>query len=174
MVPLHIDPTADAIRWDFVGEDDPQKLNTNRVVLFVRITSGKLLVNQPELKIVTAIAVKRAKEKTLTMTVIITIMIIKITKTITITIDATVTITWDDRWTIAKLHPLRSHMCRTCTLAHHLSLGSSMVEASHRLSEGCGFDSPVWGWEIVFLRIELDDHSSIISGCFQALTLLKI
>ena len=35
---------------------------------------------------------------------------------------------------------LRQHICRTCTLAHHLSLGSSMVRASHRSSEGCGFD----------------------------------
>ena len=36
--------------------------------------------------------------------------------------------------------PLRSHISRTCTLAHHMSLGSSMVRASHRSSEGCGFD----------------------------------
>ena len=27
-----------------------------------------------------------------------------------------------------------------CTLAHHLSLGSSMVRTSHRSSESCGFD----------------------------------
>ena len=32
--------------------------------------------------------------------------------------------------------PLRSHLCRTCTWAHHLSLGSSMVRTSHRSSEG--------------------------------------
>ena len=32
---------------------------------------------------------------------------------------------------------------------------------------------PVWGSEIVFLRIELDDRSSIISRYLQALTLLK-
>ena len=37
--------------------------------------------------------------------------------------------------------PLRSHICRTCNLARHLSLGSWMVRASHRSSEGCGFDS---------------------------------
>ena len=36
--------------------------------------------------------------------------------------------------------PPRSHICRTCTLARHLSLGSSMVRASHRSSEGRGFD----------------------------------
>ena len=30
---------------------------------------------------------------------------------------------------------------RTCTLAHHLSLGSSMLRASYRSSEGCRFDS---------------------------------
>ena len=36
--------------------------------------------------------------------------------------------------------PLRSHICRICTLARHLSLGSSMVRASYRSSEGCGFD----------------------------------
>ena len=29
---------------------------------------------------------------------------------------------------------------QTFTLAHHLSLGSLMVRASHRSSEGCGFD----------------------------------
>ena len=29
---------------------------------------------------------------------------------------------------------------RTCTLAHYLSLGSSMVRASYRSSEGCGFN----------------------------------
>ena len=28
----------------------------------------------------------------------------------------------------------------TCTSAHHLSLGSSMVRPSHRSSEGCGLD----------------------------------
>ena len=37
----------------------------------------------------------------------------------------------------------------TCTLAHHLSLSSSMVRASHRSSEGCGFD-PRLGLRIVF------------------------
>ena len=35
---------------------------------------------------------------------------------------------------------LRSHICRTWTLARHLSPGSSMVSAPHRSSEGCGFD----------------------------------
>ena len=35
---------------------------------------------------------------------------------------------------------LRSHVCRTCTLVHYLSLGCSMVWASHKSSEGCGFD----------------------------------
>ena len=30
--------------------------------------------------------------------------------------------------------------CQTCTLAHQLSLGSSMVRATHQSSEGCGFD----------------------------------
>ena len=32
------------------------------------------------------------------------------------------------------------HICRTCTLARHLNLGSSMVRAPYRSSEGCGFD----------------------------------
>ena len=32
---------------------------------------------------------------------------------------------------------------------------------------------PVWDSQIVFLRIELDDRSSVISRYFQALTLLK-
>ena len=36
---------------------------------------------------------------------------------------------------------LRSHICRTCTLAYYLSLGSSMVTASLRSSEGWGFNS---------------------------------
>ena len=66
------------------------------------------------------------------------------------------------------------HLGRTyvefCTLAHHLSLGSSMVRASHRSSESCWF---VWGSEIVFLRIELNERSSITSRYLQALILLK-
>ena len=33
--------------------------------------------------------------------------------------------------------PLRSHICRTCTWAHHLSLDGSMVKASHLSSESC-------------------------------------
>ena len=33
-----------------------------------------------------------------------------------------------------------AHICRTCTLAVHLSLGSSMVRESHRSWEGWGFD----------------------------------
>ena len=33
-----------------------------------------------------------------------------------------------------------AHICRTCTLALHISLGSSMIRASHRSSEGCRFD----------------------------------
>ena len=36
--------------------------------------------------------------------------------------------------------PHRQHTCRTCTSAHHLGLGSSMVRVSHRSSKGCGFD----------------------------------
>ena len=63
---------------------------------------------------------------------------------------------FNDRWTFVKLCPqkndfsgpdgdrtrlpLMSHISRTCTLAYHLSLGSSMIRASHRSSEGCGFD----------------------------------
>ena len=35
---------------------------------------------------------------------------------------------------------LKSHICRSYTLARHLSLGSSMIRASYRSSEGCGFD----------------------------------
>ena len=68
--------------------------------------------------------------------------------------------------------PLRSHICRTYTLADHLSLGSSMVRASHRSLEGCGF-VPHWGSEIVLLRIGLDERSSIILRYVQAPTLLK-
>ena len=37
--------------------------------------------------------------------------------------------------------PLRQHICQTCNIARHLSLGHSMVTASHRSSEGCRFDS---------------------------------
>ena len=33
---------------------------------------------------------------------------------------------------------LRQFVCRTCTLARHLSLSSSMVRASQLSSEGCG------------------------------------
>ena len=33
-----------------------------------------------------------------------------------------------------------THICQTCTLAHHLSLGNSMVRASYWSSEGCRFD----------------------------------
>ena len=40
-------------------------------------------------------------------------------------------------------------MYRTCTLADHLSLGSSMVRASYRSSEGCEFD-PRLGLRIIF------------------------
>ena len=36
--------------------------------------------------------------------------------------------------------PHWQHICRTCTLAHHLSLGGSMVRVSHQSSEGCRFD----------------------------------
>ena len=46
-------------------------------------------------------------------------------------------------------------------LAHRLSLGSSMVRASHRSSEGCGFD-PL-GLKIRFLSIELDDRPSLLN-----------
>ena len=49
-------------------------------------------------------------------------------------------------------------------LAHHLSLGSSMVRASHRSSEGCGFD-PHLGLGNHFLSIELDDLSSL--SCYD-------
>ena len=44
------------------------------------------------------------------------------------------------------------HTCQTCTLSHHLSLGTLMVRVSHWSSEGCGFD-PTWGSEIVFLKL---------------------
>ena len=46
-------------------------------------------------------------------------------------------------------------------LAHHLSLGSSMVRASDRSSEGCGFD-PRLGLRNHFLSIELDGLSSLL------------
>ena len=48
------------------------------------------------------------------------------------------------------------HICRLCTLARHLNLGSSMVRASYRSSDGCGFNprlglrnrfSEVWAWQ---------------------------
>ena len=41
--------------------------------------------------------------------------------------------------TILRLLLLQD-ICRTCTLALHLRLESSIVRASHRSSEGCGFD----------------------------------
>ena len=51
--------------------------------------------------------------------------------------------------------------CQTCTLAHHLNLGSLMVRASYWSSEGCGFD-PRLGLRSCFWGIELDERSSII------------
>ena len=59
---------------------------------------------------------------------------------------------------------------RTCTLAHHLSLGSSMVRASYRSSEGCGFDPRLglrnnfseyrtW-WSFIYLKIYPRSHVS--------------
>ena len=52
--------------------------------------------------------------------------------------------------------------CRTCTLAHHLNLCSSMVRASHRSSESCRFDPRLSLRNRFFLRIELDKPSSAI------------
>ena len=54
-----------------------------------------------------------------------------------------------------------SHWATKSALAHHLSLGSSMVRASHRSSERCRFDSCL-GLRNHFLRIVLDERSSII------------
>ena len=54
-----------------------------------------------------------------------------------------------------------AHIYRTCILAHHLSLRSSMVRASHRSSEGCGFDHRL-ELRNHFLSIKLEDRSSII------------
>ena len=56
-------------------------------------------------------------------------------------------------------------------LAYHLSIGSSMVRAFHRSSEGCGLD-PRLGLRNRFLSIELDDRSSLLSYV-QAVTFLK-
>ena len=56
-------------------------------------------------------------------------------------------------------------------LAHHLSFNSSMVRASHRLSECCGFD-PRLGLRDHFLSIELDDLSFLLRY-IEALTFLK-
>ena len=53
------------------------------------------------------------------------------------------------------------YLCFICTLAHHLSLSSSMVRASHRSSESCGFD-PRLGLRNHFLSIELEDRSSTL------------
>ena len=47
------------------------------------------------------------------------------------------------------------------TLAHHLSLGSSMVRPSNWSSEGCGFD-PCLGLRNHFLKIELEDRLSTL------------
>ena len=66
--------------------------------------------------------------------------------------------------------PLRQHICRTCSWACHLSVGSSMVRASHQLSEGCGFDfrlglrnrySKVRAWPTFINRLRyLQAHTS--------------
>ena len=61
---------------------------------------------------------------------------------------------------------------RVCTLAHHLSLGSSMVRASYRSSEGCGFD-PRLGLRNHYLSIELEDRSSTINGFVLNKAILK-
>ena len=55
----------------------------------------------------------------------------------------------------------RTYIYRICNLARHLSLGSSMVRASNRSSEGCGFD-PRLGLRYHFLSIELEDRSSTL------------
>ena len=47
---------------------------------------------------------------------------------------------WATKTQMANLYLSVAYLCRTCTWARHLSLGSSMVRASHRSSEGCGFD----------------------------------
>ena len=47
--------------------------------------------------------------------------------------------------------PLRQHICRTFTLARHLSIGSSIVRASHRSSKVVGL-TPTWGSKIVSLK----------------------
>ena len=67
--------------------------------------------------------------------------------------------------------PLRSHICRTCTLLIIWVLAAQWLErlTGHQKAVG---SIPVWGSEIIFLRIELDDRSSIISRYLQALTLL--
>ena len=82
----------------------------------------------------------------------------------------------NDRWTFAKLYPQKrllsprrgSWTCNLlmngefepCTLAHHRSLGSSMVGASHWSSEGCEFWSPsgaqksfFWGWSLTIVHL---------------------
>ena len=48
-----------------------------------------------------------------------------------------------------------STICRICTLARHLSLGSSMVRAPHRSSKGCGFNP----------RLGLRSRSSEVRAC---------
>ena len=45
--------------------------------------------------------------------------------------------------------PLRCQICRTYTLAYHLSLGRSTVRVSHQSSEGCAGSIPVCGSEIL-------------------------
>ena len=63
-------------------------------------------------------------------------------------------------------------MYQICTLAHHLSLGTSMVRASHRSSEGCGFN-PCLGLRNHFLSIELEDCSSTSMSSIYFLVLIK-
>ena len=59
--------------------------------------------------------------------------------------------------------PLSQHIYQTCARAQLLSLGSSMVSASHRSSHSCGFDPPLrLRNRFSEVRLELDERSSII------------
>ena len=51
----------------------------------------------------------------------------------------------------------RQYICRTWTWAHNLSFGRSMMRASQTSSEG---SVPVWGSEVVFLKLRFDERST--------------
>ena len=58
--------------------------------------------------------------------------------------------------------PNKQDVCRTCTFARHQSLSVSMVTRFTGNQQIAG-SILVWGSQIIFMRFELDKHSTIIN-----------